>query len=298
MDRAALEMQQVLAAAMAYNTDHSSGWPVGYACDADQPSDTDHFVENYLPNNSYTSNFGSRFCWGVEPPQNPSSTPRKFWVALPFSSSSQGINLAKRVASLLPFGVALADPTGSVPTSASSDNACDATSTYCYVRAEVVQPAAASANVEKNHIAGVGACSEQVTPSGDPGEQGSTPSIHCKTVSIDKSSKDYGTMNFAVSFLCEAGWQGKVLFVPSNINMGKSGEYHYALNQLTVINNQCTVGADQQTSCSIAVQLAMNKNSANTGVNPFAAGRGGSLGGSYIAYCYNSAASSPHGAML
>ncbi len=131
VNKASLEVQQVLQAAMTYQVDEGA-WPDATAAPptCTPPNLTQNkFVQNYLPNQDYVSSFGNNYCWSETKTSN-NHTPT-FWVAL--KSPNNDSNFATRVASRLPNAVVTSDPTQTPATPCVAGQAC-------YVRAEVPRP--------------------------------------------------------------------------------------------------------------------------------------------------------------
>jgi len=141
IDKAAVEMQHILEAALAYNVDKGE-WPTPRSdedCSSTQPDTADQFVKNYIPNQDAQSSYGSYFCWsptgitsGGESDDHTGQ--RLFWVAMKVPDNDT--QLAKRVAARLPNAIVTSDLTQ--PKGQPCNNST------CYVRAEVVQPGMSS----------------------------------------------------------------------------------------------------------------------------------------------------------
>jgi prepilin-type N-terminal cleavage/methylation domain-containing protein len=300
IDRAALQMQQVLAAAMAYNTDNSATWPVSFPnvalgqpvnCLDSTATPAGNFVSDYLPNATYTSSFGAHFCWDLEQNVSAGASPGAlFWVALPFNADQQDI--AKRMAALLPNGVTLASPNDPAPTPGDQSNACVA-GQVCYVRAEVVQPGAASAVKATTNVAGVGRCLWTSESGNNEATPGSSGAVNCTEEGVD--SDNY--KNYVVSFPCGANEEGYVVFMPNSFYTGKSGSRELSLNAINVRGEGvCTQAAGRDVfSCDIGVSLESAVGS-STVSNAYS--RGGILSGSYVAYCRTPPASDDQKQML
>lgn len=278
INRVALEMQQVLSAAMAFNTDNGATWPTAYdnsSCDSTTPPvDTDGFVANFLPNQSITSSFGSHFCWSQD------STGKRFWVALAFAPGEQTI--AQRIANILPFGITTRDLTADNPASSPCDDA-----NICYVRAEVVQPAAASMATSRNDVVGVGQC----VHAAGANQPGSSHAVACDD---DGISNNGNTQNYTIHVACDqAGQTGYALFVPSNYYMGYvpvqgSSNLYFSLGKLDVqTTTPCQETSPGDFTCHVNVSVAVGQDGtsgvAPDQMSPF--NNHGYLDGSYIAYC-------------
>ncbi|MCB1827757.1 MAG: prepilin-type N-terminal cleavage/methylation domain-containing protein [Coxiellaceae bacterium] len=137
IDKVSLEMQHVLEAALAYDVDNGK-WPEPNkeaTCVSKQPADA--FVDSYIPNQDAQSSYGSYFCWSSAG-ENSNGDARLFWVAFKLPVSAEAKTLGYRIAARLPNAILTSD------LSRVDAVACGAGD--CYVRAEVVQPAATSNN--------------------------------------------------------------------------------------------------------------------------------------------------------
>lgn len=277
VDQAALEMQQVLEAAIAFNVaSGASSWPIDNKqiplCNPTNPS-TDSFILNYLPNRNYISTYGNNFCWAVDAANLNSSL---FWVALkmPFTDAHHNAQLANRIAARLPSGIALVDPTKAPITT----NQCTDASATCYVRAEVALPSTQSNG--NTNVVGLGYCDPA---KGQASQPGSTADVTC----IQNSPADH----YTIQFTCPSGQTGQVYLMP---NFYKSA----ALRQMaggtpTIItilgakteNNSCHANPNSQTfSCPIAV-TALYDSGTYSLVGAGGGGDPGTIGVTYIAYC-------------
>lgn len=267
LDRTALEMQQVLSAALAFNTNNGTTWPEAYDANScvstDAPVDTDHFVQSYLPNQQYYSSMGSHFCWSQDA-VNP-----RFWVALPFAAGQDA--MAKRLAAILPFGITTSDLTASDPSTAPcvSDQ-------ICYVRAEVVQPGAASSAAAQTAVAGVGRC---VMSSTDI--PGSASTLICS----DNGQQKYrGNLYqyYRIQFTCPVNDTGHVLFIPNSIYVGKSGSADLALNEMDVIGENSCSSSSGSVTCDVGIALNGASGALHIDTSYHHQGK---LSGSYLAFC-------------
>lgn len=153
---AALGMQHVLESAMSYNVANKGNWPdqnwktgdcvVSNA--ADNP-----FIQTYLPNQSYQSNFGSHYCWSGNAQDNTPTAPL-FWVAMPVpgSDAPEATDLAKRIAARLPNAIITDNP------SISSTGADYCNNNPCYVKAAVAIPSQTTNNNNPFLLVGMGYC--------------------------------------------------------------------------------------------------------------------------------------------
>ena len=268
-DKAALEIQNILAAALAYHVDFEQ-WPRANSdLSACQPEDLqDTFITTYLPNQNYRSNYGDNYCWEANSTDNPGPL---FWVALqaPFVT-------AHRIASQLPNAVIVENPTQSSPTP------CTLQSIHCYVRTEVAQPATNNQQPD-GQIAGMGYCDPK-----QPGEQpGSTTTITCKQ----------GTPadRYQIRFACPVGKEAQLYIVP---NFYQSAALPQASPPtiLTVLSaktynhdnpmlNTCQKerAGNSKYTCHIKITAQYDKEKYSV-VNP-RKGSPGMIGAFYIAYC-------------
>lgn len=230
VDQTALEMQGVLQAALAYNVNQQE-WPAAYgsikstdpaACDEKAPGEPNKsFIDTYLPNKSYTSNYGATFCWSAGKVQDDKVDLHAplFWVAVKVpGKGAEMLNYANRLTARLPSAVAVTDPTAADP------SACTADSPQCWVRSEVAQPGAGSSEESGTHVMGVGSCNPLVgnDPS-DPcsgvtqfNQAGSQSSLSCSYV--QNTGPDY--FQYHVKFSCPVGEVGYVTATPAHWFLG------------------------------------------------------------------------------
>ncbi len=300
LDRTSVEMQQILSAAMAYDTDNTQ-WPASYPCDnSKEPSAPDqHFIQQYLPNydsnhiyQNTTSSFGTYYCWG---PDTHSSANQLFWVAIPFASTQRQLTLAHRLAHMLPFATTLKNP--SEP-AGEAGNQCAQGSDMCYVRAEVSPPGAASVEKSGAHVVGVGSCHQASDAQPEPG---SAPGVSCTDSGRSKGDNDNGMQLYSINFHCDSTTDtGYVLFIPKRYSLGTHKKVKFGVNALkiqvgdSVQSNQCDTNPQTgNVSCVVKATftLAMNSKlseSVVNSINVFGNDEGGTAGfisGSYIAYC-------------
>ena len=276
MDQTALEMQQVLEAAIAYNvaTNH---WPNKNAetPDCHPPDTNDPFIINFLPNANYTSNYGNAFCWSAKDPADAASS--LFWVALkmPFSDKARNLQFATHIAAHLPNATVLTDPK-------EGNTLCTNTSENCYVRAEVALPMAENSHAQ---IIGLGYCD----PTKPNPQLGSTNDITC----IHNSPADHYTINFT----CPTGENGQVYLVP---NFYKAAALAQA-DPSTIITtlgtrtdtNTCVSTASNVYNCPVTISALYDSESYSV-VGAGGGGNPGTIGATYIAYCVKSNAVTTH----
>ncbi len=270
ISKAALEMQNVLQAAINYAANNNGQWPQSYSCNsssAPQPSD---FL-NYLPNGDYQSHYGSYFCWSQE------GATHRFWVALPFPSSDYKI--AEQIAAQLPNAYAIKDPNTQTPRS----NLCDGSESLCYVRAEVTQ----SAGVSPGGIAAAGYCKPpEMTGGVVVAVRGSAANVSCLYDAPATSSSQEAT--YHIQFLCAAG-QGNVILTPNYLYMGtQKTVYDSSVVPLRLGPDdaaQNCVTLNGVTECTIRI-IAKSDISSPEGASIFSnSGEKGYIGASYIGYC-------------
>lgn len=226
---AALNMQHVLEAGMAYYTGQGSLWPQKNNTCSATPSDQ-VFVKQYLPNQSNQSNLGVSLCWSGEDPTTQVDQKGKiFWVALPITAAdaATAADQAKRIAARLPNAVIMDDPSN---TTDKPTNTCS--STTCYVRAEVTIPSSSTTN-NQAYLAGMGNCDPkagsgavgyvQFGSGQGPGDgTTNTNTIICKRTSLGDQfgssvaySSDPSLSQYEVDFTCKSGETPAIYAVPN-----------------------------------------------------------------------------------
>ena len=97
-EKTALEMQAFAAAALNFEADNNR-WPTANAsidsCTTIDANTKDHFIKNYVANQSAKSTLGSDYCWSAVNPEQ-----LLFWVALKIPP--HGMALSKQITALLP----------------------------------------------------------------------------------------------------------------------------------------------------------------------------------------------------
>ncbi len=170
---AALDVQHVLEAGMAYNVANAGSWPeANSTTPCVKANTTDTFTTDYLPNSSNQSNYGTYFCWSGDDPTYGKQKAKRFWVAMPIIDNdlTTATNTAKRIAARLPNAVATGNP------SDSSATPSPCTTSACYVRAEVSVPSASS-TLQNTYIAGSGNCDPSIANNGGVDGDGHQPGI-------------------------------------------------------------------------------------------------------------------------
>lgn len=264
VNKTALEMQNVLQAAITYIND-SGDWPINYTCNTSALPDP-NFV-NYLPNSDYQSNFGTNFCWARD-----GSTPR-FWVALPLPGNNY--QMAQQIASQLPNAYAVKNPNTNTP----KTNVCDGSEQWCYVRAEVTQAASAP----NGGVAAAGYCN----PNGTIGvpQIGSSNNISCTYLGSD----DEGA-NYRILFPCTNG-QGNVVLAPNFLTMGSNdGSYTlrvYALTPSPASNCATDNGMARCMVRMIAISTLLDPNTGQPlSITNHQQTAPGKIGATFVGYCY------------
>lgn len=270
IDKAALEMQHILEAAIAYNVDFGQ-WPTANnitpACIF--VNNNDIFLTDYLPNHTYQSNFGNHFCWSSQQSDNKGPL---FWVALKTPAQ-----IATRIAAELPNAIAVVNP------NESSAHSCAKNSDACYVRAEVVQPSISNQKL-KTQVVGMGYCN----PNKHGKQKGSSNEIFCR----QESRADHYTIQFG----CPANNQAQVYIVPdfyqsAALPQAKPPTILTVLNATTKNNdsnphhNTCKKKNSKSSKyiCHVKVTALYDKGKHSV-VRP-RKGSPGTIGAFYIAYC-------------
>lgn len=155
---AALGMQHVLESAMAYNVANKGHWPTQNWNSNDcliSNVASDPFVQTYLPNQNYQSNFGTHYCWSGNDQNNEPTAPL-FWVAMPVPATDapEATDFAKRIAARLPNAIITDNPS----VSSTGSNYCN--NNPCYVKAAVAVPSLTTNN-NGFLLVGMGYCMPQ-----------------------------------------------------------------------------------------------------------------------------------------
>ncbi len=263
---ASLNIQHVLEAAMAYNVAIGT-WPEENVNDCSRPSINDNFVNDYLPNQNFQSNYGTPFCWSGNDSSGKPLAPR-FWVAMlvPNGDSST----AKRIASRLPNAIITSDLNNIT-------NQC--TNTACYVRAEVAQPSQTSNAQSGIYVASQGYCDPEKTLQRNMDGSytfsrqlgANKRSSYCQRTTLYDQFEDrsggYASHpslgQYQIVFQCKPGEQGAVNAIPAFLTMSRNSKgYVDPLYKLIVTpsdGGDCnTDPATGRVSCKETVVVSYN----------------------------------------
>lgn len=185
---AALNIQHVLEAGMAYNVANSGLWPVSNSACA-KASSTDPFTTDYLPNASNQSNFGTYLCWSGDDPTAGNQKAPLFWVAMPITDAdvSAASDTARRIAARLPNAII----TSNLNDSSSTTNQCSGSP--CYVKAEVSVPSASSTS-SGVYVVGSGNCDPNIAHGTK--QNGTSSSVTCERTTMNQQ---YGVTNSTIA---------------------------------------------------------------------------------------------------
>lgn len=251
LEKAAIEMENVLAAALNYHNDHDA-WPLPndiiHTCST-TPGPDDEFAKNYLPNHLSKNSFGSYYCWGTT-----GEAGALFWVALEIPNG-QDPSFRQRIAAKLPNAHVVDDP------QSPSTETCGQTS--CYVKAEI---AGASSGRTSTTIVGVGNCVAGTTT------QGSVEDLRCQY--IGQSGREPKTVEYAIQFHCPNTLEKEVMATVNNLDVGKANGDPYVLRTLSF-----------EADCKDTAGCSLKINAARSDGISVATGAHGHIGASYIAYC-------------
>ena len=274
-DKNAVELQNVLQAAMAYNIDHSGTWPKPHwdqaSCykNSSMGSDAD-FTRDYLPNSTNMNGYGTYFCFS--PSGNNGS---RFAAAMkvPGANATEMQQNAKRIRAQLPNAVVTSDLT------APSDQpiACTSDTAPCFVRAEIPKPGASSNAQAGILVVGTGYC----VPNSPLGKSGIGQDVMCA-----------GDQNhFQVRFHCPGDMQGRVVLMPNFIK----APYPDGDSGIPLVRMQSSVSypvcsepdADGIVSCNIDMteNYWASKKDQERDATQFGGQNPGQIGASYIAVC-------------
>ena len=219
VNKAALEMQQVMEAALAYYTDSEDAgrtdlWPQNNAPDQEGrcPVASSDFTKYYLPNQQQVTVFGGHYCWyqGALPPQPPAEQttlappPESPLFAVVMQATS--LQQAKLIAAQIPNAQVCDGP--------KLDATCDATNPpqaqHYFVRGEISpngrQASAQSFDVPRVHV---GYCIPGPTGIAQPG---SDPQVSC----IKNSGESY-----TVTATCGPKQQAAIIYTPDFLSLPK-----------------------------------------------------------------------------
>lgn len=289
IDKVSLEMQQVLAAALAYNV-NAVAWPADHATCNDAtvtPAQTS-FVDQYLPNGIFKSSLGSHFCWAGDTNNVPAGGKVvRFWVALLLPAGEAGLHMANLLAAKLPNGITTTDPTQNPPGSGPAAAAACTGNEPCYVRAEVLIPGTATVSETETHIQGVGDCKHKQT-----GLAGSALGIYCDDTNSNPSPGNLDGQ-YSVHFTCPAAATPEIIafpnFVETPIFSGMSSRLVLSAFSITVGSCSKVVSGDVANVTCPFTAKASTKTGDSIYYMPdgasYASGGDPSIGASYVAYC-------------
>lgn len=262
---AALDLQHVLEAGMAYNVANTGSWPeANSATPCVKASTTDTFTTDYLPNSSNQSNYGTYFCWSGDDPTYGKQKAKRFWVAMPITDNdlTTATNTAKRIAARLPNAVA----TGNPADNSTTPSPC--TTSACYVRAEVSVPSASS-TLQNTYIAGSGNCDPSIANNGGVNGDGQQPGIgtgvFCKRTTLGEqfsaaagsSYTDNDSLSqYEIDFQCKPGETAHVNVTPNFLKVdryskpGLFAENIYQLSGMANDSSDC-VSTNGQVKCTV-----------------------------------------------
>lgn len=235
IDKAALEMEQVLQAAMAYNNINRK-WPENNSalpdCDPSNHPNLADFINHYLPNGEVTNDFGHHYCWGSTGGANQNNT--LFWVAI--QVPNHDIAMAKRIAARLPNAITTSNPISLMMPAPP----CFTGSGECYVRAEVPE-SGENSNDEGTMVVAMGRCKTGQTIT-DLGK--------CEDVSAP------GQQNYKVNFnSCPQGLIPEIMVNPNYLKVPET-ELNNPMYSLNTFVNNCTDNPDanNQETCVFTVE--------------------------------------------
>lgn len=266
IDRAAIEMQQVLEAALDYNV-VTLNWPANNNdlpnCNADTKPELSSFISRYLPNGQVENSFGHHYCWAATGGDR--QTKALFWVAI--AVPNQDVNMAKRIAARLPNAITTADPNSlqTIPPPCNSN--------HCYVRAEVSRPG--TMNSKKRFIwVAAGNCKTGET-------------IQSVGTCIDNSPS--GQQTYKIIFpACPIGMKPKA-FAEPNYLMMPPAEISNPIYQLNASVISCinTPDSNHQESCQIRViaNICWSRGCQSKNIKTLS---GGKVGATYQVACVQS----------
>ncbi len=223
---ASLNIQHVLESGMSYNVANNGLWPKKNwsPCNSGANIDDTVFVQNYLPNESNQSNFGSPLCWNGDDPSDTTlaQKAKRFWVAMSVGSDQSSVNTAARIAARLPNAIITNDPSNE---SSPPDNKCTEGQT-CYVKAVVSIPSASTTN-NKTYVSGAGYCDSNI--SHGTSQSGSGSGVSCQRTTLatqfpEQASSDTNIdslSQYEIDFQCKAGEIPDVYVTPNFVRMDR-----------------------------------------------------------------------------
>lgn len=246
INKAALEIEQVLQAAITYNANNGK-WPDDNFAQPCTPSLDSDFVKSYLPNAQVQSSLGYYYCWSAR-----GSKKQLFSVALQVPDNNA--NFARQLAAHLPNAVITDDP--------NSDTSKDCVNAEkpCFVRAEV------AANVSNTQSAGMllvgaGNCAKGAE------ENQVQDRENCEYVRQENQ-----TEIFAISFpACPQNYeaQPKIIVSPNFMTMPGMGMmpswslqgYTFMRSQAIANPQSCKISHGQETcEFNLQIQICANAN--------------------------------------
>lgn len=258
IDKVAISMQHVLEAAMAYYVDNSK-WPATVA-----GSERENFIDNYLPNRSDKSYYGSDFQWGVS-----GIGQHLFWVAVQIPvQGDETITTAKRLAARLPNAITTSDPETDDP----AQTPC--TNQQCYVRAEITVPGLQSQQQSQVTLAAIGDC-----------KTGQTVQSGTATC-FDQS--DAGNQKYRIEFKsCPEGMQPNLRINPNFISF-PSSNVGWAISQIKAVSlDDCSQFADTKgnEACDAVVNVDVCTDILKCRPKDVKNFAGATVGASYVISC-------------
>ncbi len=270
INKAAMEVQNILQAAISYNVNNNGSWPIAYLCGSSGVPSS-NFV-NYLPNSDYQSHYGMNYCWSQD-----STTPR-FWVALPFPGSEY--LKAQRIAAALPNAYAVTD----VNTATPQADLCTGAESTCYLRAEITQPSLQGGGTASGGLAAAGYCKPPEANNNSMNPLiGSGPNVSCTYQNTVDTSKT----TYNIQFPCPSGLTGSVVVTPNFLYMGTQNDaahtFSVFLYSMKPGDIQVCNTANNITSCSVDIYVRSTIGSGTSILQN--TGRPGYVGATYVAYC-------------
>jgi prepilin-type N-terminal cleavage/methylation domain-containing protein len=281
---AALNIQHVLESGMAYNVANKGLWPKSNWTNKCVSSQTDDFVQNYLPNEATQSNFGTPLCWSGDAKPGDQSA-KRFWAAIkiPGNDPTTVSNTAKRIAARLPNAVITNDP--SIESSGTApSNTCGAGD--CYIKAAVSVPSASSTALLKTYVAGMGYCNGDSIDSPSlyahgVQQPGWSTDVYCIRRTLGQQfptkagayANDDSLGQYEIHFTCKPGETGSVYATPNDLQVERYKNTQTSpLYQLIMANNarqdssgntipDCDITSDGQAMCVVTIRATFGAES-------------------------------------
>lgn len=236
INKASLQIQSTLEAAMAFNVDHSK-WPTANAglptCEPADPANN-QFIKDYMPNSQIKSVYGTNICWSAVSSSNGQES-RLFWVALQVANNNA--NVARRLAAQLPNAVVTAEPQVQEVQACSTDQPC-------FVRAEIPVPGQTSNTSKGLSLAAQGTC-----------QTGRT--INSGTGVCSDISRNHDEQKYQVSFkACPANESPHIMPSPNYLYIPPGSQGGTALTKFQAVQvGTCSTTADASGNehCTIEV---------------------------------------------